>query len=121
MYHKMFLLFQYHREAFDLHYGQRAQVESTFGAFKQKFGETLASRKFDSQVNEVLCMAIAFNVTMVVRQMFGAGIFPEFLRPPPSKATPVGAQLAPTTTLRGDLSPNRELAEPAVTLSAPPK
>jgi transposase len=103
MYHKMFLFFQYHREEFDRHYGQRAQVEATFGAFKQKFGETLASRKFDSQVNEILCMAIAFNITMVVRQMFEAGVFPEFLRPPSGQgATPrplSGAALTPLLSL----------------------
>jgi transposase len=102
-YHKMFNFFQYHREEFDQHYGQRAQVESAFGAFKAKFGETPASRNFDSQVNEILCIAIAFNITMVVRQMFEAGVFPESLRPPTGQGAPSGSlpgdQAAPLLSL----------------------
>jgi hypothetical protein len=81
MYHKMFLFFQYHRERFDAHYGQRAQVESAFAGFKQRFGETLVSKTFTSQLNEVLCKAIGFNITILIRQMFEAGILPEFLEP----------------------------------------
>ena len=78
-YHKMFLYFQLHREEFDARYGQRAQVESAFGGFKQKFGETLESRNFTSQVNEVLCKAIAHNITILVRLMFEADLLPDFL------------------------------------------
>jgi len=119
MYHKMFLFFQYHREAFDQQYGQRAQVESAFGAFKQKFGETLASRKFDSQVNEILCMAISFNITMVIRQMFEVGIFPEFLQPPAGHTAPP----APTTEspARTSLSLNPAFAVTPVTESRLPE
>jgi transposase len=117
MYHKMFLLFQYHRETFDEHYGQRAQVESAFGAFKQKFGETLASRNFDSQVNEILCMAIAFNITMVVRQMFEAGIFPEFLQAPAAQ----GAPASPRIDVLGPLSLNPSAVAPPVIQSGVPK
>ncbi len=114
MYHKMFLFFQYHREEFDQHYGQRAQVESTFGAFKQKLSETVASKKFTSQANEILCMGIAYNITVLVRQMFESGILPDFLRPPAT--TP-----APPRQDSGSESPlclNRPVSEPAVTFSA---
>ena len=97
MYHKMFLFFQYHREAFDQHYGQRAQVESTFGSFKQKFGETLSSKKFTSQVNEVLCLAIAHNITILVRQMFEVGILPDFLGPPATTGPVAGTLPKPST------------------------
>ncbi|MCI4343525.1 MAG: transposase [Thermoplasmata archaeon] len=91
MYHKMFLFFQLHREQFDQIYGQRAQVESSFSAYKQKFGEVIASRNFDAQQNEVLCTAIAYNITILVRQMFEAGILPDFLQPAsPEKMTPAG-------------------------------
>ena len=81
LYHKMFWYAKLHREEFDLHYGQRAQVESTFGSIKQKFSETLSSKKFDSQYNEVLCVAIAHNITVLVRQMFEVNLLPEFLQP----------------------------------------
>lgn len=82
IYHKMFHFFQTKRDEFDSHYRQRAQVESTFGSIKQKFSETLASRTFDSQYNEVLCLGIAHNITILVRQMFESGILPDFLPPP---------------------------------------
>ena len=115
MYHKMFLFFQYHREEFDQRYGQRAQVESTFGSFEQKFGETLAFKKFTSQVNEVLCMAIAHNITVLVRQMFEVGILLDFLNPSASTGPVVAARPdGPTDSL----SPNRPQLEPAVTLSS---
>ncbi len=116
MYHKMFLYFQYHREEFDQHYGQRAQVESTFGSFKQKFGETLASKKFLSQVNEVLCTAIAHNITILVRQMFEVGILPDFLKPPAETGLTVSHRQDTPTNL---LLLNRPQLEPAVTLSSP--
>jgi hypothetical protein len=90
LHRKMFLFFQYHREEFDRHYGQRAQVESTFGAFKQKLNETLSSRKFTSQQNEILCLAIAHNITVLVRQMFEANLLPDFAQPPAPAAQKSG-------------------------------
>jgi hypothetical protein len=117
MYHKMFLFFQYHREEFDQHYGQRAQVESTFGAFKQKLSETVSSKKFTSQVNEILCMAIAYNITVLVRQMFESGILPDFLRP--SANVPVPNR--PEENLGNSLCLNRPQLNPPVTFSTPPR
>jgi hypothetical protein len=81
-YHKMFLLFQYHREEFDRHYGQRAQVETTFGAIKQKLGEALWSRNFTAQTNELVAKLVAYNVTVLIRQMFELDLLPDFLKPP---------------------------------------
>jgi Transposase DDE domain len=82
MYHKMFLYFQYNRDKFDQHYGQRAQVETTFGAIKQKLGETLLSRNFTAQVNELVAKLVAYNTTVLIRQMFERDLLPDFLRPP---------------------------------------
>lgn len=82
IYHKMFLFFQYQREKFDQHYGQRAQVETTFGAIKQKFGEALWSRNFAAQVNELVAKLVAYNITVLIRQMFEQDLLPDFLRPP---------------------------------------
>lgn len=113
----MFLFFQYQREEFDVHYGQRAQVESTFGSFKQKFGETLASRNFTAQLNEVLSLAIAHNITVMVRQMFEAGILPDFLRPPEGTLTP--APLHQAIGVENLLSLNRTEPAPPVTELGP--
>lgn len=118
MYHKMFLFFQYQRDEFDAHYRQRAQVESTFGQFKQKFGETLASRNFNAQQNEILCLAIAHNISVLIRQMFEARILPDFLRPPTEDHP---RPIASSVTIPSPLSLNQNAPEPPVTLSAPAK
>ena len=110
-YHKMFLFFQYNREKFDEHYAQRVQVESTFGAIKQKFGETLLSRNFSARVNELISKLVAYNITVLIRQMFERDVLPDFLKPPekprlvaptagPSPAFPImslnhGVEVAP--------------------------
>ena len=39
-------------------------------------------KKSQSQKNELLCMGIAHNITVLVRQMFEAGTQPHKLRPP---------------------------------------
>ena len=80
-YHKMFRYFTYHREEFDEHYRDRANVEVTFGAIKQKIGETIWSRNFNAQVNELYCKLIAHNITMLVQAMYMIGILPDFLQP----------------------------------------
>ncbi len=115
MYHKMFLFFQYRREEFDQHYGQRAQVESTFAGLKQKLSETLASKKFTSQVNEILCMGIAHNLMVLVRQMYESNILPDFLRPPAQTPSVV----RPESVIEPDLFLNRPEIELAVPQSAP--
>ena len=47
------------------HYHRRSNVESTFGAIKAKFGETLRSKNNTSRINELLCKIIAYNITVV--------------------------------------------------------
>jgi transposase len=80
-YHRMYLFFSYDREKFDEHYRDRAQVEVTFGAIKQVIGETILSRKFTAQVNEVLGKAVVHNIRMLIHAMFTLGALPDFLQP----------------------------------------
>jgi hypothetical protein len=80
-YHQMFLFFAYHREKFDEHYRHRGQVEVAFGALKQVIGEGISSLKFTAQQNELLCKAIAWNITMLIHAMYGIGLLPDFLQP----------------------------------------
>jgi len=79
-YHQAFLLFAYHRSKFDEHYRHRGQVEVSFGAIKQVIGETVTSRNFTSQVNEILCKLIAYNITRVIHTLFSLGILQEPIR-----------------------------------------
>jgi transposase len=75
---KAFYLFQANREEFDRNYHKRSNVESVFSALKRKFGENVRSRKPVAQVNEILCKLIAYNLTVVVHEMFENGIAPSF-------------------------------------------
>lgn len=49
------------------HYMKRNNVETTFGAIKQKFGETLKGKTYTGQVNELLLKIIAYNITQLIR------------------------------------------------------
>lgn len=117
-YHKMFLFFTYHREKFEEHYRTRGQVEVTFGAIKQKIGETITSRKFTAQVNELLAKLVVHNLTMLIQAMYGFGILPDFLPPPERPPSEVASE---RSSARPDLlSFNPEREEPAVVLSRGP-
>ena len=75
---RMFHHFQLHREEFDEHYHKRSNVESTFGAIKMKFGEHLKSRNYTAQKNELLCKILAYNITILIHEMYESGIEPDF-------------------------------------------
>jgi len=77
---KAFYLFQANREEFDRNYHKRSNVESVFSALKRKFGENVRSRTPTAQVNEILCKLIAYNLTVVVHEMFENGIAPSFVK-----------------------------------------
>ena len=44
-----------------------------------KFGETIKSRNRVAQVNELLCKIIAYNITVLIREMIEMGADPELL------------------------------------------
>jgi transposase len=75
---RMWGLFMYKQPEFLAHYHARSNVESTFGAMKAKFGASVRSKNPTSQVNEVLCKALCFNLSMLVHAMFELGIEPSF-------------------------------------------
>ena len=76
---KAYHFFQLNRDEFLNHFHKRSNAETTFGAIKAKFGEVLKSKKFPAQVNELLCKIIAYNITVLIHEMFESGIVPEFL------------------------------------------
>jgi Transposase DDE domain len=122
-FHRMYNFFRYHRDKFDASYRQRAQVESTFGAFKQTLGETVASRTITSQINEIYCRAIAYNLTILVRQMFERNILPDFLqRGTKGLISPTIRQVAPVVP--GPVVPglvaNLSVSKPDFAVSNPP-
>ena len=86
---KMFHYFQLHQDEFLEHYHKRSNVESTFAAIKKKFGETLKSKNPIAQENELICKFIAYNLTVVIHEMYELGINPDFCSKSPEPANKV--------------------------------
>ncbi len=80
MWKKMYHYFQLNREEFNEHFHKRSNNESTNAAIKRKFGETLKSKNWVARVNELLCKIIAYNLTVVIHEMYENGVEPEFLQ-----------------------------------------
>ena len=78
LWHKMYHNFQLHREEFDEHYHKRSNIEATNAAIKRKFGETLKSKNKVAQVNELLAKVVAYNITVIIHEVFENGINPGF-------------------------------------------
>jgi len=66
-------------EEFDRHYHLRSNAESTFGAIKRKFGESVKSKNRVAQENELLCKIIAYNITVLIHEMIQLNGTSEFL------------------------------------------
>lgn len=71
---RMYHLFAFQRDTFLSRYHQRSNVESTFGAIKAKFGDSLRSKSDTGQVNEVLCKVIAHNLCVLIACMYELGL-----------------------------------------------
>ena len=86
LWQKMWHFFQMHLDRFNEVYHQRSNVEAVFSAIKRKFGETLKSRNQTAQVNELLCKILAYNITVLIHEMFENGVTPDFLQIQPAHA-----------------------------------
>ena len=76
---KMYFYFKMNQEEFLKSYHLRSNAESTFSAMKRKLGETLKSKNYTAQVNELLCKVIAYNIMVLIQEMYELGIKPNFL------------------------------------------
>ena len=79
LWRRAFHYFQLHKDEFLEHYHKRSNAESTFSAIKKKFGETLKSKNRTAQINEMLCKIIAYNITVVIREIIEFGFDTKFL------------------------------------------
>lgn len=79
LWRKTYHYFQLHKEEFLEHYHRRSNAESTFGAIKKKFGESVKSKNRAAQENELLCKIIAYNITVLIHEMIQLGVTSEFL------------------------------------------
>lgn len=71
---KLFHLYSYQQDEFLPHYHKRSNSESAFSAIKRLFGETLRSKGFVAQANELLLKVLAYNITCVVHSIFELGV-----------------------------------------------
>jgi len=78
---RMYGMFMFRSDEFLAAYHRRSNVESTFSAIKRKFGGAVRSKTFTAQVNEVLCKALVFNLSMLVHAMHEMGADLTFNRP----------------------------------------
>ncbi len=76
---RMYHLFQANREEWEAHYHMRSNVEAGFAAIKKKLGETLKSRNPVAQTNELLAKVLAYNLTVLIHEMYEHGIIPGFV------------------------------------------
>jgi len=79
LWRKKYHYFQLHKEEFMDHYHKRVNVESTFAAIKKKFGESVKSKNWIAQENELLCKIIAYNITVLIHEMIKFGADSDFL------------------------------------------
>ena len=79
---KMYAMFMLRKEECEEHYYLRSNVETTFSAWKMKFGDSLKSKNLIAQKNELFCKAIAYNITVLIHEMFELGIKPDFVSTP---------------------------------------
>ena len=78
--------YKYRRTAFNRYYRKRRMVESVFSAIKRRFGEHVRSKKAAGIVNEVLCKILAYNIVLVIKTMYDAGLEPDFCSEPTLQA-----------------------------------
>jgi transposase len=75
---RMYHYFELNKDEFLLHYHKRSNVESTFASIKRKLGDTLRSKTETAQANELLCKIIAYNITVLIQEMYELGIKLDF-------------------------------------------
>ncbi len=105
---KMYHLFQSKREEFDRHYHARSNVETVFSAIRAKLGENLLSKNPLARFNELLAKILAYNIGVLVHEIFEHGIDPASVGLPPNRSMVERAE--PT-----GLAPSRDQNPGAVT------
>jgi transposase len=67
---RMWKYFDENREEFMQHYHKRSNVETIFSTIKRKFGQKLFSKSEIGQTNEILCKILAYNICVLIQELF---------------------------------------------------
>jgi transposase len=78
LWRKMFHYYQLNQEDFLNHYHARSNVESTMNMLKSKFGDSVKSKNWIAQQNEMLAKILCHNIVVVIHEMFELGIETKF-------------------------------------------
>ena len=78
MWKKMYHYFALRNDEFMQHYHKRSNSETSFFMIKSKFGDSVRSKTWNAQVNEVLCKVICHNICCVIQEMHELGVVPNF-------------------------------------------
>jgi transposase len=76
MWWKQYHQFMLHHDDWEADYHARSNVESTFSAIKRKLGEPLLSKNELARFNELLAKVLAYNLSVVVHEIFKRGLDP---------------------------------------------
>jgi len=52
------------------HYHKRSNAESVFSMMKRKFDNHLFSKSEVGQINEILCLALAHNICVLIQEYY---------------------------------------------------
>ncbi len=74
LWRKMFHYFQYNKEEFMKHYHLRSNSETTFHMIKSKFNDTLKSKTYTAQVNELLFKILCHNIVVMIHETNELGV-----------------------------------------------
>ena len=78
---QMYHYFRFNREDFYRHYHQRSNVETAFHMIKSKFGDSIRSKNYIAQVNEVLAKVLCHNIVEVHKTAVAMGMDPAVSNP----------------------------------------
>jgi transposase len=65
-----FRFFKEHQEEYLNHYHKRSNIESCFSSIKRRFGNNIRCKKEISQDNEILSKVLAYNICILVQELF---------------------------------------------------
>lgn len=75
---KMFHYFKANEEEFLQHYHARSNVETVFHMVKTKFGDSVKSKNWVAQQNELLAKILCHNIVVLIHEMYELGIQAQF-------------------------------------------
>ena len=78
MWRRLYAYFMMSEVEWTAHYHRRSNVETTFSMVKGKFGDSVRSKSYYGQVNEILLKFLCHNICVLIQSMHQLGVIPNF-------------------------------------------